>query len=92
MNTEPAFQPAEQCVKRLLHDAETMTRQEPVKAMAIAMGAGLALTVLPTRFIVAGVTALTVTVLRPALLTLGVVKAMELCVAPRPSTLSTPTR
>ena len=82
MNTEPPLQPAEQYVQRLVNDAETMVRNEPAKAMAAALGLGLALHVLPTRFLVASVTAVALTLLRPSLLTLGVVKAFELCTTP----------
>ncbi|WP_395746952.1 hypothetical protein [Prosthecobacter sp.] len=88
MNTAPPPQPAEQLVQRLVHDAETMARNEPAKAMAVAMGVGMVLNILPTRFLVASVTAVTLTMLRPALLTLGVVKAFELCNCPsKPQTL-----
>jgi transcription initiation factor TFIIIB Brf1 subunit/transcription initiation factor TFIIB len=79
MNMETTIQPAEQLVQRLVNDAETMARNEPAKAMAVAMGVGVILNVLPTRFLVASVTAVTLTLLRPALLTLGVIKAFELC-------------
>ena len=88
MNTEPTPKPAEMFVQRLVHDADTMVRNEPEKAMAAAVGLGLVLHVLPTRFLVASVTAVTLTLLRPALLTLGVVKAFELCSNPtKPETL-----
>ncbi|OYW70967.1 MAG: hypothetical protein B7Z37_29085 [Verrucomicrobia bacterium 12-59-8] len=87
MNTETPIKPAEHLVQRLVHDAETMARNEPAKAMAAALGIGMVLTVLPTRFLVASVTAVTLTLLRPALLTLGVVKACELC-----TTASEPTK
>jgi transcription initiation factor TFIIIB Brf1 subunit/transcription initiation factor TFIIB len=90
MNTAPPIQPAEQLVQRLVNDAETMARNEPAKAMAVAMGVGLVLNVLPTRFLVASVTAVTLTVLRPALLTLGVVKAFELCNSPAKSKIILP--
>lgn len=79
MNTEAPIQPAEQLVQRFVNDAETMARNEPAKAIAVAMGLGLVLNVLPARFLISSVTAVTLTVLRPALLTLGVVKAFELC-------------
>lgn len=91
MNTENTPKPAEHLVQRLVNDAETMAQNEPVKAMAAAAGVGLALHVLPTRFLVASVTAVTLTLLRPALLTLGVVKALELCTPPtHPQTPSLP--
>lgn len=82
MNTEPNPKPVEMWVQRLINDADKMARNEPEKAMAAAFGLGLVLHVLPTRFLVASVTAVTLTVLRPALLTLGVVKAFELCSTP----------
>ena len=82
MNTDNVVKPAEHLVQNLIDDAETIARKEPAKAVAAAMGLGLMLNLLPTRFLVATVTAITVTVLRPALLTLGVVKAFELCQSP----------
>lgn len=88
--TETAPKPAEHFVQHLVNDAETLARNEPAKAMAVAMGVGIVLNVLPTRFLVASVTAVTLTLLRPTLLTLGVVKAFELCntpTKPQPVTL-----
>lgn len=82
MNTEPTPQTSEKFVQRLLHDAGTMARNEPAKAVAAVIGLGLALHVLPTRLLVASATAVTLTMLRPALLTLGMVKAFELCSPP----------
>lgn len=79
MNTETSPQPVEHLMKRFVNDAESMVKDEPAKAIAVAMGLGLVLNVLPTRFLVSSMTAVTLTVLRPALLSLGVVKAFELC-------------
>jgi hypothetical protein len=90
MNTDPTPKPAELLVQRLVNDAETLARNEPAKAMAAALGVGLVLHVLPTRFLVAGVTAVTLTLLRPALLTLGVVKAFELCTSPAKPQITRP--
>lgn len=73
--------PAEDLTDRFMDEAEHVARTEPAKAMAAAVGAGLLLNVLPTRFLVASATAVTLTLLRPALLTLGVIKAFELCSA-----------
>lgn len=78
MNGEAPVQPVEQLMTRALGDVESLVRRDPGKAMLAALGLGLALHAVPTRFIVASVTAVSVTVLRPALLTLGVVKAFEL--------------
>lgn len=55
-----------------------MAHKDPAKAVAAAVGVGVLLNVLPTRFLVASATAVTLTMLRPALLTLGLIKAFEL--------------
>lgn len=73
--------PAEELTDRFMDEAENVVRTDPAKAVAMAVGAGLLLNVLPTRFLVASATAVTLTMLRPALLTLGVIKAFELCSA-----------
>jgi hypothetical protein len=78
MNGEAPPQPVEHLAKRLLDEMESMARRDPAKAVMSAVGLGIALNALPTRAIVAGVTAVTVTLLRPVLLTLGVVKLLEL--------------
>lgn len=75
----PPPHPAEKFVENFLTDAESLARREPAKTVAVALAAGIFLNVIPTRFIVASVTAVTVTVLRPTLLTLGVIKAFEMC-------------
>jgi hypothetical protein len=74
-----ATKPARQLATRLLDEAETMAHKDPAKAVATAVGVGILLNVLPTRFLVASATAVTLTMLRPALLTLGLIKAFELC-------------
>lgn len=80
MKTEAAPpKPAKPLAKRLISEAETMAHNEPAKAVAAAVGVGIVLNVLPTRFLVASATAVTLTMLRPALLTLGLIKAFELC-------------
>jgi hypothetical protein len=78
MNDETPAKPLEQYVREILQEAETLARREPAKAVAIAFGIGLLFHVLPKRFIVAGATATALTLLKPALLTFGVVKAAEL--------------
>lgn len=77
--TAPAAQPAENLAHRFMDEAESLARREPATVVAAALGAGLVLHLIPTRYLVASVTAVTVTLLRPALLTLGVIKAFELC-------------
>jgi hypothetical protein len=69
----------EQLIEKITSRTGEFSRQDPARAVAIALGTGIFLNVIPTRFIVKTVTAVTVTVLRPALLTLGIIKALELC-------------
>ncbi|RBP45694.1 hypothetical protein DES53_10276 [Roseimicrobium gellanilyticum] len=71
--------PVEQLLDKITARTGEFSRQDPARAVAIALGTGIFLNVIPTRFIVKTVTAVTVTVLRPALLTLGIIKALELC-------------
>lgn len=70
---------AELCLRRTLDRAEAYVRHEPFKAVAAAMGAGFLLKLLPTRTMVRPLTTLAVTLLPPALLGLGLLKAFELC-------------
>jgi len=79
MNGNAATKPMEQVTTRLIDEVESFARRDPSKAAIAALGLGLALHVLPTRAIVAGVTAVGLTLLRPTLLTLGAIKALELC-------------
>jgi len=79
MNGEAATKPMEQMATRLMDEVESFARRDPSKAAMAALGLGLALQVLPLRAIVSGVTAVGVTLLRPTLLTLGAIKALELC-------------
>ena len=66
-------------IHRLIHQVEEFVRQEPAKAVATALGAGLLLNLLPTRVIVGTLTAVAVPFMRPALFALGMIKACELC-------------
>ncbi len=75
----PAAQPAENLAHRLMNEAESLAHRDPATVVAAALGAGLMLNLVPKRFIVGSVTAITVTLLRPALITLGIIKAFELC-------------
>lgn len=79
MNGTPATQPLQRAANRLLDDMETAARKDPTKAALVALGVGMALNLVPSRALVASATAVTVTMLRPALLALGLVKALELC-------------
>lgn len=73
--------PAAPCfsLSRLLGDLKAFARREPVQAMAIAVGTGLLVNLLPKRAIVGTATTLGTALLHPVLLTLGITKAMELC-------------
>jgi len=61
----------------LTQRTEQYAREEPGKAVGLAFLAGLVLTVLPVGSIIAGVLRVSFTLLRPALLVLGVMKAYE---------------
>ena len=76
---KPVPKPAEQLASRFMDEAEDFARKDPAKAVAAAVGAGLLLNILPTRYLVASASAVALTMLKPALLTLGVLKAFELC-------------
>ncbi len=76
--------------KRLISEAETMAHNDPAKAVAAAVGVGIILNVLPTRFLVASASAVTLTLLRPTLLTLGLIKALELCASSSKSNRENP--
>lgn len=82
MSAETPAKPLEDFVRDILHKAETMAREEPAKAVAVAFGIGLLFHVLPKRFLVSTATTAAVTLLKPALLTFGIVKAAELVLSP----------
>jgi hypothetical protein len=75
---EPAH-PVARFLGDLVHDTQELLHREPAKAVGVALAAGVLLNIMPTRFIVGSITAVAVTMLRPTLLTLGVIKAYELC-------------
>jgi hypothetical protein len=60
-----------------VHRTEQYAREEPIKAVAIAFGAGLFMTLLPVGSIIAGLLRLALALVRPALLILGAVKLYE---------------
>ncbi len=65
--------------RRLIGDLQTFAQREPVQVMAIAVGAGLLLSLLPKRAVVGAVTGIGAAALQPTLLALGLTKALELC-------------
>jgi hypothetical protein len=80
--------PAEKCVQQFVGEAEDFARRDPAKAVAIAFGIGVALNVLPKRFIVGTAALAAVTLVRPVLLSLGVLKAFEMCCPPKQQEVS----
>ena len=81
MSQETPAKPLGDFIHDILHEAETMARREPAKAVAVAFGIGLLFHVLPKRFIVSAATSTALTLLKPALLTFGIMKAAELVLA-----------
>lgn len=79
MNHEQPFQPAESCLRRSLADLKNFAQREPGQAVAVAVGAGLLINLLPTRWVAGTAAVVGAMLVRPVLLSLGVTKAMELC-------------
>lgn len=79
MNYDPEPHAAEVSLRRVIGQAEDFVRREPGKAVVAAFGVGLALRVLPPRFVGRAAGTLLARVLPPTLLALGVLKAFELC-------------
>lgn len=80
--------PIEASVQQLMEKTEDFVRREPVKAVAVAFGAGVLLKILPPRAIARPLVAITAKLLPPALIGLGLIKALELarsgeCCQPR---------
>jgi len=71
--------------QQLLEELKDLARQNPVATVASAFGLVLLLDLLPTRLVTNSVAIAGVTLLRPALFSLGVVKALELCYAKPPT-------
>ncbi|MCF7785483.1 MAG: hypothetical protein K9N47_05130 [Prosthecobacter sp.] len=79
MNPEQPVQPAEFCLRRTLADIKSFAQREPGQAVAAAVGAGLLINMLPTRWVAGTAAVVGAMLVRPVLLSLGVTKAMELC-------------
>lgn len=76
---DPTPHPAELCLRRTLERTEDYVRREPTKAVGAALGAGLVLTLLPTRSLVKPLAIVGSALLPPVLVGLGLIKAFELC-------------
>ena len=70
----PTLQPVTDFARRAADELQLLARREPTKALAGAVCAGLVLNFLPKRLLVGTAAAL----LRPALLTFGLIKALEM--------------
>jgi hypothetical protein len=79
MSDDPSKTPAEFSARGVLGDIKAIACREPAKAIAAAFGVGLLLNFIPARVLVGTVTVVGATLMRPALLSLGVIKAAELC-------------
>lgn len=78
MKNEPSRQsPAG--LDTLFQRADDFARREPLRATASAFGAGFLLNLLPLGAIAAALVTIAFSLLRPALLLLGLLKAGELC-------------
>ncbi len=76
--SESPFEKKEdQCCESFTSCVENFAREEPLKAVGAAFGAGLFMTILPIGAIVVGLVRIAITLLRPALLILGAVKLYE---------------
>jgi hypothetical protein len=60
-------------------ELRSLARRQPAKAVAAAVGVGLLIQLLPVRLIVGRITTVVAAFTRPALFSLGLVKAAELC-------------
>jgi hypothetical protein len=79
MNKHAPPHAAELCLHRLLERTEDFVRREPMTAVAVAIGAGLILKVLPPRVVARPLTTLAVQLLPPTLIGFGLLKVLELC-------------
>ena len=70
----PSTAPA---LERIMVATEKYAREEPVRAVGAAFGSGLILTLLPVGAIVSGILRLALSLVRPILIILGVVKLYE---------------
>ncbi len=85
MNAEPLPPQGEPALRDLLEKARNFAQEQPAKAMAAGLAAGILMNLLPSRLF-SGAVRLAAPLVRPALLTLGVVKACELCCRDRRGT------
>lgn len=78
MNKKITETPSIAASLKFLDAAEDYVNKEPLKAFGAACGMGIILNILPTRLMAGSASSIAVTLVRPALLTLGLLKALEL--------------
>lgn len=71
---------------RMMERSEDFARREPAKAVVSAFGAGFLLNMLPLGAIAAALVGIAFSLVRPALLFLGLLKAVEYCRTQTPTT------
>ena len=81
MNDQDPPHVAELALHRTMQQVEEYVRREPTKAMAVALGVGVLLKILPPRLVASAVSNVAARVVPPTLLALGVLKAFEICSA-----------
>lgn len=79
MNPQTPPHAAELSLHQTLKKVEDCVRREPTKAVVVALGAGLALNLLPSRMVARATASIATRLLPPILLGLGVLKAFEIC-------------
>ena len=79
MNPQTPPHAAELSLHQTLKKVEDCVRKDPTKAVVVALGAGLALNLLPSRVLARATASIATRLLPPVLLGLGVLKAFEIC-------------
>lgn len=88
MNEDKPIRPVEASIRGLLGEARDFARREPATAVAAAFGLGLIINLLPSRVLAGAAAAVGATLLRPAMISLGVIKAIELCCTKAPQKIN----
>ena len=65
-------------IRKVFGEITQFAKEEPLAAVAAVCAVGLLAKLLPTRWIIATATVATTAIVRPALISLGLTKAMEL--------------
>jgi hypothetical protein len=82
MNHHPPTQTSAASELRIMEAVKNYARREPVKSIALAVGVGLLIDLLPAKAVLGMALAAGAAIMRPVLLSLGATKAMELCAQP----------